>query len=368
MGGRRRPSIVSADIPALEDELARLGQRSSTFDWSPKFQDMQRALKVEPIKIYRYPGLVSPNDFEVQNAYNALQDNYLGAHAPTVFRKLEADDRQRIASLNQRYQAVLATLLRKKVAQGELPSQYLEFLRGGANVPGRTLERIKSGELPMDDASRAKRAIEIGLDPSRTVYRIDREGKDEFLGRGRAGLSYFGFDPGLSRLANQTNGAQIYAGWTSAAGLPQNRPDRRLLAAAAKDAARIYVPFGDGGWSRSGVTPEAVRGRFISFDPENVVVEGQLPFVGGEANFSRGWGAVEEKHRAWKRAHRNALPTTRSRQDGLVRDEAGISMATSTGPVFRSKGLAVIDPKLAKSRNIFYSPLLGSLLLDREEQ
>jgi hypothetical protein len=73
-------------------------------------------------------------------------------------------------------------------------------------VPFDTLARFESGELPMDPASRAARAEQMGLDPTMVWTRNDWVGIDRPRKDYRGNLVYAGFTPQLADAAAVSTG------------------------------------------------------------------------------------------------------------------------------------------------------------------
>jgi hypothetical protein len=246
-----------------------------------------------------------------------------------------------IGAENERAQAGLARDLRVATKAGERPpEQYLQFLQN-AGIDDATIRAVANGELPMDDASRAARAIEMGLDPGMKWHRADVPGKTQFLGRAREGLVYASADARLARDASQAGSSQMYpliAG-KNLAGMEGGREARRILEATVTDKARVssehkrmFGPLP----SRQPVlrpgTGTDELGGFVFSNP----MGHRLPF----------WGEVEDA---------DAVAAMRaSEKDGtLVLDEGGVSAAI-LGPL-RHSSLSVLSPQNWASRNIFYA-------------
>lgn len=242
-----------------------------------------------------------------------------------------------LGARNEQTQSRLAKELRAATSSGgPIPDEYLQFL-AHAGVDDETLDAVRSGSLPMDDASRARRALDIGLDPGRKWYRVDRPGKTEFLGRARNGLVYAGFTPVLAREASQAGTSQMYTliGAANIDQLPRNRSERRLIDAAMRDRARIESHMsGQGSPAPSNLRPGTVRTE-DGYEWHNPI-----------SQYVPGYGKAEG---------RRYVEGLRDQGIGgtLVRDEGGMSAAL-IGPM-RHASLAVLNPAKAHMRNIFYA-------------
>lgn len=284
----------------------------------------------------------------------------------------DGDWQEQVARTNEAYQSLLARLLRQSLREGKgVPVEYLDFLED-AGLPAGLVEDVRTGRLPMDEASRYERANDIGLNTALPVYRIDEPGKTQFRGRNREGLVYYGFDPRLAKEAAQT-GPQQYAGFVSEAGLPQDRDGIRLLRGMLDDAVALRKfdrlrPFQHGFESRVPDKEITMRHAVAKRTPAGYTVQYNFPRRLGDLE-KRAYGRVERRQQRYNEAL--AEPGQGydhwGDQSGLVNDEAHISGATAKPPYFRSKGLAVFSPDHVMSRNIFYGGLLSGLMQRDEE-
>jgi hypothetical protein len=76
----------------------------------------------------------------------------------------------------------------KRFTRNQITRDYTDYLAANG-VDQRTIDAIHSGALPMDSASRAERARQIGLDPDAVWYRWDSPLKTQFKGYTGAALS-----------------------------------------------------------------------------------------------------------------------------------------------------------------------------------
>lgn len=96
-------------------------------------------------------------------------------------------------------------LLAKQQDTGTVDPGVLSFY-AAKGVPTDSLERLASGELPMDPASRKARAEAMGLDPKTVFVRTDWVGLDHPRQDYRGGLVYAGMSKDLADAAAQSRG------------------------------------------------------------------------------------------------------------------------------------------------------------------
>ena len=99
-------------------------------------------------------------------------------------------------------------MLDHMVETGQVSPEIMSFY-ASRGVPMDTLERLASGALPMDEASRRARAKEMGLDFDMSWARHDLIGLDHPRLQHRGGLTYAGFTPWLADQAAVSKG-QLY--------------------------------------------------------------------------------------------------------------------------------------------------------------
>jgi hypothetical protein len=135
---------------------------------------------------------------------------------------------------------------------------YVDFLRD-QGVESDTLRRVMSGELPMDNRSRMRRAREMGLDTQMSFKRLDVPGRTTMTksglgvtpGTSGTGLVYSAPHYDTAAIANQTGGQARYPLMFPEGilglhpGVIRSRDPEMLLdliSQAATDAQHLYYP------------------------------------------------------------------------------------------------------------------------------
>ena len=298
---------------------------------------------------------------------------------------------------------------REQLDRGEVSQDYLDYLRFHG-VDQRTIDAVRSGELPMDESSRGQRARDMGLDPDAVWWRIDRPLKNEFKGYtgaaltpsqhrrsksgtlgfidltpSREGLVYTSHSPELAQIGaqmpeNVRHAYPLLGPSDGIAGLDALPPESYEKFSASLQAAmlkKVREPADRRRMVRSmhlaeplayGANPEDLRRQALAklrtVEPDTVtgkLADRTIPLYG-----------VAENRKLYTE------PLMASGAKGtLVRDETGLSTAfTPSGArMLRHADLAPLDPKFAGSRNILQSlalpiasgGLLGGLRDSREQ-
>lgn len=251
-----------------------------------------------------------------------------------------------IGKANEQYQSRLGRAVKEAAdAGGSVPDEYLDFLLN-AGVAEDTVQDVASGNLPMDTRSRAARAMSLGVNPGRRLYRVDAAGKTEFRGRARHGLVYAGLSPELAKEASQAGFSQTYPLVTSGriAGLPEgDRASRRLVDASSQGIQRLKSASNNKLMGHASPPPQLRPGW------QSLGING-YSYRTPELLAPMTYGELEQPGAA-NRILRQGFGGT------LVRDEAGISAAIAT-PTIRHSFLSVLDPRHVNSRNILQGLLV----------
>lgn len=257
---------------------------------------------------------------------------------------------------NERAQSGLARALRKATNAGESPpDEYLNFLHY-AGIDGDTIRAVRDGHIPMDDASRAKRAMDMGLDPGRTWHRIDAPGKTQFLGRARHGLVYAGFTPKLAKEAAQGEATQKYPLIAGAKIAGMSGDDSKLVDAAMLDRQRLISEH------HRSYKAYGLPLRNPQLRPGTGLTQHGSTWHNPAGSKLHDWDVLEDPKAV-------ALIKENGFDGSLVRDEGGISVALVGPSGIRHSSLSVLSPQHINKSNIFYGgaggAVLGGLLNDQ---
>lgn len=291
-------------------------------------------------------------------------------------------------------------------ATGVLPPGLRNFY-AAKGVPFDTLAKLEAGELPMDAASRAARAREMGLDPDMVWSRHDLSGLDHARLQHRGGLTYAGFTPYLADEAAVSKG-QLYpliaspkivglqpfdgissASFGEVATSPlydqiRRRADEARSAAEAAKAAGLQPKLFDMSHGHLDALPRAadLAESFQSLNelasPDSLAVlraaaEGAKTSTGPRYGWS---GEYQNAAPAWKKLESQSMKDNplssveefasqaiqdRARAAGargtLVGDEAGVSVAFMEPSELRHADLALLDPDKAGTPGYMRSAL-----------
>jgi len=284
-----------------------------------------------------------------------------------------------------------------------VPPGYIEFLRE-QGVSEDTLQRIASGELPMDPASRMARAKEMGYDTDTTFRRIDQPGITEFSDdpQYRGGTLYASTSYENARKGNVTGGNAEYP-LMFQEGILGLHPsgsgmDESMIQEAMSDSMDAYadtpavdsLPFDapqNLARAMSGleeVSPDALRRSLLQANEESatspvrdhLVMYSDMP----SEDYSRGTPLAQHLRRSLLSVgddmdmadaedvsaalHALNMETGMERvvadmgyTGSLAADETGASVATFLPKQVRHKYLSALDPMAKGSPNIFQSLL-----------
>jgi hypothetical protein len=257
--------------------------------------------------------------------------------------------------------------------------EYLDFL-ASHRVADDIIDRVRAGQLDMSPDARRLRAMELGFDPERTVYRWDDPGKAETLGRSRNGLIYASLTPDMALEAAQ-NPYAAYPLWGAArvAGIdPAVNPMDvdallrrlgRLHMSPAHSQWHQFVASGDNALARtqrSGARLPDLNDPTEAWYDVPAVRYGTLE-RGRLADYES-MQQSDSKFGVWNEKE-SMVPDMKEMgyQGILVADEAPRSIAyfgaTAEKPMpgVRHNALSVLDPEYRYVRNIFASvPFLAA--------
>lgn len=246
---------------------------------------------------------------------------------------------------------------------GAVSQEYLDYL-ARMGVDPDTIESVRKGDLPMDPASRAERAREMGLDPDVTWHRYDYPGRTEFTGRRREGLVYANADDSLAHGAAQVLHKHHYPLTAPSSGIHgiDNTPPTLHGDGVTDAQGAMSHKYGftskDFGRTNSVINEPLGHNRQESLrilgdrlasakDDPQIVIDARMgthrPYPPGKKPPS--WEFVETPAFVDDMRSKGTAGT-------LVRDEADTSVAFSPDARLRHAGLAVFDPRRASSRNI----------------
>jgi hypothetical protein len=284
-----------------------------------------------------------------------------------------------------------------------VPPSYIDFLRE-QGVSEETLQRVASGELPMDPASRMARAKEMGYDTDITFRRIDQPGITEFSDdpQHRGGTLYASTSYENARKGNVTGGNAeyplmfqegIFGLHPSGSGM-----DEGMIQEALSDSMDTYadtpavdsLPYGvPESLARAMVgledaSPDALRRSLLRANEEStlspvkdhLVMYSDMPFeedskgtplaqhlrrsllgVGDDMDMADAEDVSAALHAMNMETGMEKLLADQGYTGSLAADETGASVATFLPKQVRHKHLSVLDPMAKGSPNIFQSLL-----------